>query len=222
MTPSLRTTGATASDGTRSTSPATKPPTGTRKSAASRTTAASRSKTRAAKGRTPPTPTPGPSGSGKGSRPNIEHVVIFIQENHTMDHYFGGLAPYGVNVATGWPHTPNPPAHDQPHDRHAYYRWLQSGQSTHSQIDTSTVLPFYAYLALTGALLENHCSGFGTNSTPNHLLLVGGQSPTMRNPPRTAPPVWDLPSVPGLAADNKVSWRCYTASGGYPVSSTRS
>jgi len=80
------------------------------------------------------------------------------------------------------------------------------------------VLPFYAYLALTGALLENHCSGFGTNSTPNHLLLVGGQSPTMRNPPRTAPPVWDLPSLPGLAEDNKVSWRCYTASGGYPVS----
>jgi hypothetical protein len=30
------------------------------------------------------------------------------------------------------------------------------------------VLRFYAWLAATGAFLENHCSGFGTNSTPNH------------------------------------------------------
>jgi phospholipase C len=161
---------------------------------------------------------PAPDGAGRGSRPNIEHVVVLVQENHTMDHYFSGLAPYGVNVATGWPRTPNPPGHDQPHDRHAYYRWLQSGHATRSQVETTAVLPLYAYLALTGALLENHCSGFGTNSTPNHMLLVGGQSPTMRNPPRTAPPVWDMPSVPGLAEDAQVSWRCYTASGGYPVS----
>lgn len=152
------------------------------------------------------------------SHPNIEHVVILVQENHTTDNYLSGLAPYGVNVATGWPTTPNPAAHDQPHDRHAYYKWLQSGQSTHSQVDTLTLLPFYAYLALTGALLENHCSGFGTNSTPNHLLLVGGQSPTMRNPPRTSPPVWDMPSLPGLAEEQHLSWRCYTPAGGYPVS----
>jgi len=149
---------------------------------------------------------------------NIKHVVILIQENHTTDNYFRGLAPYGANVATGWPTQPNPPASDQPHDRHAYYKWLQSGHAVHTQFDTTSVLPYYAYLALTGAFLDNHCSGFGTNSTPNHLILVGGQSPTMRNPPRTKPPVWDLPSLPGLAGDNGILCRCYTAAGGYPVS----
>jgi hypothetical protein len=149
----------------------------------------------------------------------VDRVVVMVQENHTTDNYLRGLAPYGVNVATDWPIQPNPPAHDQPHDRHAYYRWL-SGQhtATHTQFDTDTVLPYYAYLGLTGALLENHCSGFGTNSTPNHLLLVGGQTPTLRNPPRSQPaPLWDMPSVPGLASEHSMSWRCYTASGDYPV-----
>ena len=86
-------------------------------------------------------------------------------------------------------------------------------------VGVQTLLPFHAYLALTGALRwRTTVRGFGTNSTPNHLLLVGGQSPTMRDPPRTSPPVRDMPSVPGLADDSGVSWRCYTASGGYPVS----
>jgi hypothetical protein len=149
----------------------------------------------------------------------VDRVVVMVQENHTTDNYLRGLAPYGVNVATDWPIQPNPPASDHPHDRHAYYRWL-SGQhtATHTQFDTDTVLPYYAYLGLTGALLENHCSGFGTNSTPNHLLLVGGQTPTLRNPPRSQPaPLWDMPSVPGLAGEHSISWRCYTASGDYPV-----
>jgi phospholipase C len=149
----------------------------------------------------------------------VEHVVICVQENHTTDNYFRGLAPYGANVATDWPLTPNPPAHDQPHDRHAYFQWL-TGASTgaHSQFDTKTDLPYYLYLALTGAFLENHCSGFGTNSTPNHLLIVGGQSPTLKNPSRSGPqPVWDLPSLPGLAQEHGVSWRFYAAAGNYPI-----
>jgi hypothetical protein len=80
------------------------------------------------------------------------------------------------------------------------------------------VLPFYAYLAATGAFPENHCSGFGTNSTPNHLLIVGGQTPTLRNPPRNQPqPVWDMPSLPGHAEDHGLCWRAYTGSSGYPV-----
>jgi hypothetical protein len=74
----------------------------------------------------------------------------------------------------------NPPAHDQAHTRAAYAKWLharQTGATTpaaHTQFDNLAVLPYYAYLATTGAFLENHCSGFGTNSTPNHLLIIGG------------------------------------------------
>jgi hypothetical protein len=148
----------------------------------------------------------------------VEHVVVAVQENHTTDNYFRRLAPYGANVAADWPLTPNPPSHDQPHDRRAYYDWLTKGTAEHSQFDTAAVLPYYLYLALTGAFLENHCSGFGTNSTPNHLLILGGQSPTLKNPSRSGPqPVWDLPSLPGLAEEHGLSWSVYAASGGYPV-----
>jgi hypothetical protein len=154
-----------------------------------------------------------------GSGQSIEHVVIFVQENHTTDNYFRSMAAHGANVAVGWPTAANPPTADQPHDRVAYYRWL-THQSTgdHVQFDTTKVLPFYAWLAASGAFLEKHCSGFGTNSTPNHLLIVGGQSPTLRNPPRTAPqPVWDMPSLPGHAGDDGLTWKAYTGSSGYPV-----
>ncbi len=145
-------------------------------------------------------------------------VVIMVQENHTTDNYFGALAPYGANVATGWPIATNPPAADPPHDRHAYFRWL-TGQShgAHVQVDAAALLPYYVALALGGAFFENHCAGFGTNSTPNHLLILGGQSPTIRNPPRGAPPPsWDMPSLPGLAQDRGVAWRAYAGSERYP------
>jgi hypothetical protein len=149
--------------------------------------------------------------------------VIIIQENHTTDNYFRALADWGANVAHDWPVCPNPPpqppfsASYPPHDRSAYFDWLRQGKAEHSQFDTRSDLPYYLYHATTGAFLENHCAGFGTNSTANHLLLVGGQSPTLQNPPRRSQPVWDLPSVPGLAEDSGVSWRCYTPSGNYPV-----
>jgi hypothetical protein len=154
----------------------------------------------------------------------VRHVVVFVQENHTTDNYFRSMRAWGANVASDWPTTPDPPARDQPHDRAAYARWLraqQSGTATpavHSQFDTNSVLPYYAYLAATGALLENHCSGFGTNSTANHLLIVGGQSPTLRNPPQgQVAPVWDMPSLLGHAQDNAVTWKAYAGSSSYPV-----
>lgn len=149
----------------------------------------------------------------------VKRVVIMVQENHTVDNYFRGLAPYGANVVTDWPLSPNPPARDQSHDRHAYFDWL-TGASTgaHVQFDTQGVLPYYLHLAVTGAFLENHCAQFGTNSTPNHLVIVGGQSPTLKNPSRRGtPPLWDMPSVPGLADEHGVSWRAYAASAAYPV-----
>jgi hypothetical protein len=155
---------------------------------------------------------------------DIAHVVVLVQENHTTDHYFSSMAAWGADVATGWPAGLNPPPHDQDHRRSAYARWLHAqhdGTTTpaeHVQLDTVSVLPFYAYLAATGAFLDHHCSGFGTNSTPNHLLLVGGQTPTLRNPPRTgAPPLWDMPSLLGHAQDHGLTWKAYTGASSYPV-----
>src|SRR5437667_292699 len=68
----------------------------------------------------------------------IEHVVIFVQENHTTDNYFRSMAAYGANVATDWPTSPNPPTADHPHDRHAYAKWLTNpGSSVHAQFEGS-------------------------------------------------------------------------------------
>ncbi len=154
----------------------------------------------------------------------VDRIVVFTQENHTTDNYFTSLRAWGANVATGWPAQPNPPAHDQAHGRAAYAKWLHAQangtptSAAHTQFDTDVVLPYYAWLAKTGAFCENHCSGFGTNSTPNHLLIIGGQSPTLRNPPRSqADPVWDMPSVPGHAGEHGLSWKAYTGSSSYPV-----
>ena len=154
----------------------------------------------------------------------VQHVIIFVQENHTTDNYFRSMRAWGANVATGWPLQPNPPARDQNHNRAAYAKWLHAQQAgtatpaTHTQFDTTVVLPFYAYLAATGAFMENHCSGFGTNSTPNHLLIIGGQTPTLRNPPRNQPqPVWDMPSILGHAQDHQLTWKAYTGTDSYPV-----
>jgi hypothetical protein len=147
----------------------------------------------------------------------VKHVVVMVQENHTVDNYFGGLAPWGANVATGWPPEPNPPRDNPAHGRHDYFNWLTArGKAPHTQFNTASVLPYYLWLAVNGSFLENHCAGFGTNSTPNHLLVVGGQTPTLRNPP-PPDPVWDLPSLPGLAEDNGVSWRGYTGTKSYPL-----
>jgi hypothetical protein len=144
-------------------------------------------------------------------------VVVFVQENHTTDNYFRGLAPYGARVAAHWPLASNPPTSDQPHDRRAYFRWLTAGHAVGVQFATRKVLPYYLYLAVTGVFFENHCSQFGTGSTPNHLALVGGQSPTLRNPSAAAAPQWDMPSVFGLAQENGVAWRAYADPDDYPV-----
>lgn len=153
------------------------------------------------------------SSGGAGA---VKRVVIMVQENHTVDAYFRGLGPYGGNVASNWPLAQNPPAGDPTHTRRAYFHWL-TGASTgeHVQFDTVNLLPYYLYLALTGAFLENHCAQFGTNSTANHLVIVGGQSPTLKNPSGT--PEWDMPSILGLADDNHLPWRAYAASRDYPV-----
>lgn len=146
----------------------------------------------------------------------IDHVVVLIQENHTTDNYFRSMAAFGANVATGWPVSPNPPASDQAHDRKAYYQWLtKKSTGAHVQFDTVNDLPFYAWLAASGTFIENHCAGYGTNSTPNHLLLLGGQTPTLKNP--SGNPEWDMPSVLGLAGDHGVTWKAYTGSESYPV-----
>ena len=73
----------------------------------------------------------------------VTRVVIMVQENHTTDNYFRGLAPYGAAVATDWPIGANPPASDNPHDRKAYFEWLTGALTgAHVQFDTAAALPY--------------------------------------------------------------------------------
>jgi len=39
----------------------------------------------------------------------VEHVVVFVQENHTTDNYFRSMRAWGANVEDDWP-TPTQPA----------------------------------------------------------------------------------------------------------------
>src|SRR3974390_2586927 len=86
------------------------------------------------KPRPPPSPKPGPrprpqrgAGTGKFPPGPIKRVVIMIQENHTTDNYFRGLAPWGAKVVTNLRTCPNPAPTPPfsvfypPHHRRAYF-----------------------------------------------------------------------------------------------------
>ena len=145
-------------------------------------------------------------------------VIVFLQENKTTDFYFASLADWGADVHRGARLLSAPPDHDQPHDRSAWvhYRGGDYPAST-AQVDTDAVIPYYAWLAKTFTFCDHHF-GLGTNSTPGHMLAVGGQAPTLKNPPFSGTgPVWDLPSILGHAQRHGIDWAAFPASGGYPL-----
>jgi len=48
------------------------------------------------------------------------------------------------------------------------------------QLDSDRVIPFYSYLAKEFTFADHHF-GSGSNSTPAHMLAIGGQMPTLKN-----------------------------------------
>lgn len=48
----------------------------------------------------------------------VAHVVVFMQENHTIDNYFRSMRTWGVNIASAWPVSPNLPIVQQDQFRH--------------------------------------------------------------------------------------------------------
>jgi len=144
-------------------------------------------------------------------------VVVFLQENKTTDFYFLAMAKWGATVATG-PVVKDPPNYDQPHDRNS---WVHARMGDYTpldvQVDTDAVIPFYSYLAKQFVFADHHF-GAGSNSTPGHMLAVGGQMPTLKNPPFTGPyPVWDIPSIFTVAQAGGVSWGAWPDGDGYPT-----
>jgi phospholipase C len=144
-------------------------------------------------------------------------VVVFVQENKTTDFYFPTLAKWGAAVHQGTKLLSAPPDFDQPHDRNA---WVHAKMGDYPavplQIDNDALIPFYSWLAKNHVFSDHHF-GLGSNSTPGHMLLVGGQTPTLKNPPFNAPPEWDLPSIFGHAEQAGVDWAAFPSDQGYPL-----
>ena len=145
-------------------------------------------------------------------------VIVFLQENKTTDFYFASLAAWGAAVKDDGPLLAAPPNFDQPHDRNAWVHYAMGDYpALPVQLDTDAVIPFYAWLAKQHTFCDHHF-GVGSNSTSGHMLAVGGQSPTLKNPPFTGThPTWDIPSIFSLAESAGVAWAAFPDQDGYPT-----
>jgi hypothetical protein len=145
-------------------------------------------------------------------------VVVFLQENKTTDFYFSSLADWGAVIGQQGPLLSAPPDHDQPHNRDAWVHYRMGDYPAMvAQLDTDAVIPYYAWLAKTFTFCDHHFA-LGSNSTSGHMLAIGGQTPTLKNPPFTGPgPVWNLPSIFSHADANGASWAAFPDQDGYPT-----
>ena len=147
----------------------------------------------------------------------MPRIVILMQENKTPDYYFPTLALWGAAFENRGNLLTAPPIPDPQHDRDAWVHYkIGDYAPTTLQIDNDTVLPFYSWLAKQHTYCDYHF-GLGTNSTPGHMLAVGGQTPTLRNPPSGTAPVWDLPTVFKHVEAAGRTWGAFTGTDLYPV-----
>ncbi len=147
-----------------------------------------------------------------------QRVIVFIQENKTTDFYFPTMAAWGASVKNSGNLLTSPPNFDQPHDRNAWVHYAMGDYPAEvAQVDNDVVIPFYSWLAKQFAFSDHHF-GSGSNSTPGHMLAIGGQMPTLKNPPFVgAHPVWNLPSIFSLAESAQLSWAAFPDQSGYPT-----
>lgn len=144
-------------------------------------------------------------------------VVVLMQENKTTDYYFPTMSAWGARVRNAGKLLLAPPVPDPPHDRNAWvHAQLGDYVPPQEQIDNDAVLPYYSWLAKTYTFCDHHF-GLGTNSTPGHMMAVGGQTPTLRNPPRGTTPEWDLPTIFKHVEASGRRWAAFTGAGRYPV-----
>jgi hypothetical protein len=147
----------------------------------------------------------------------MTRIVILMQENKTPDFYFPTLSLWGADVRNDGKLLAAPPTPDPTHDRNAWVHYQMGDyQPPTEQIDNDTVLPFYSWLAKQFTYCDYHF-GLGTNSTPGHMLAVGGQTPTLRNPPSGTSPVWNLPTIFKHVEAAGKTWGAFTGTDRYPL-----
>lgn len=165
----------------------------------------------------------------------IQHVVVFMMENHSFDNYFGAYP--GVNGAV-LPQAPNPLPSDYGHSREAYIAAVDGGQMdefpARSYIEyKQSDVPIYWDYAQQFGLSDNFFSSIVGASTPNHLALIaaqtGGLDTTLQQhgcysgqnnlaysknattgDTYYAYPCYNIDSLPQVLDQNGISWHYYT------------
>ena len=155
-----------------------------------------------------PKPRPGGGGGGGAVPGPIQHVVFFIKENHCFDNYFGTFP--GANGAK-LPRAPNPPTQDP---NHTHGHWLTRKQTATALQYVEADIPAYFSYARQFTLCDNYYTDVAGPSTPNHLMLIAGDSPLINNPHsgyRGGPngPLFNLPSLPDSLDQAKLTWANY-------------
>ena len=145
-------------------------------------------------------------------------VIVFLQENKTPDFYFPTLAAWGADIHQNGPLMAAPPDYDEPHDRSAWVHYRMGDYPALSlSLDNDSVIPYYSWLAKTYTFCDHHF-GAASNSTSGHMLAVGGQMPTLKNPPfGPGGPTWDLPSIFLAAERAGIGWAAFPDADGYPT-----
>ncbi len=218
------------------TSPLT--PSATPTSPSSLTPTASESATASVTATTSATPSPSASPSSTASptatatvTSPIQHVVIFMLENHTFDNFFGQYP--GADGVT-LPHATNPPYGDLYHggpglliemDGGKMDKFLPNGQVQYTQAD----IPIFWSYAQHYGLGDNFFTSVATASQPNHMAMIAGQtggefsnggictsaqdylmyskSPEGRQ--YYSFPCYDIITLPQLLDQYGISWRYY-------------
>ena len=144
----------------------------------------------------------------------IEHVVIIAKENHGFDTYFGKFP--GASGDPTLPAAGNPPGVDP---SHTHKSWLKRATGAVREQYAEADIPAYWAYARGFTLCDNYFTDVAGPSTPNHLMLITGDSPIIENPsggyrvtPGTA---YDLPSLPAQLEQAGLTWGNY---GGYAFS----
>ena len=134
----------------------------------------------------------------------IQHVVIFVQENHSFDSLFAGF-PGADGIAQG-----GICADQQPDPPHNHLVALLTGGLAGPNGDchyAQAATPNYWKLARAFTLCDHYHSEARGPSDPNYFMLTAAQSPVVDSLGGAA--VYDMPALPNRLMDNGLSWADY-------------